>query len=509
MNADTGDDVVGVKELPPDPTLASAVGRHHTLESALADLIDNSIDAEARRVHVRLLTRDGAVESIWVADDGKGMAEHSIDTAMTYAAKRDYAPDDLGHFGVGMKAASLSQADQLTVYSRAPSYSPVGRRISIDMPTRVGELDSAAAGRKLDGARTPFPIDRGTLVEWTGLRNVIDTVRADERLRWLEQTTERVRTHLGLTFHRILARGALAITVDQFDLEADDSGVLRTVEPIDPFAFPARAAGGVDVRLRALLDGASMRVRFIVWPSASTALAAYRLFGDPGGVYQGIYAYRRDRLLQIGGWNQLALHSSELDLVRVAIDVDDTMARHVSINPEKSGLELDATLRAAIEESVAADGQTFADLLQRGRDARRESRTRRRSDVVVAEPGRGFGAEVLRAFEESTVASDAGPVHVRWRHLAVAEPIEIDLENRTIWLNARHREAIAPTSGGESADAPFVKTLLLLLFSEYFDDSYLGAYKKRELEARKEVLAAALDEEIVLRRLRERDERRG
>jgi hypothetical protein len=129
--------------------------------------------------------------------------------------------------------------------------------------------------------------------------------------------------------------------------------------------------------------------------------------------------------------------------------------------------------------------------------------------VVVVEPGRGFGADVLRAFEESTVASESGPVAVRWRNLPADEPIDLDLEQRTIWMNARYREVIAPTSGGETADAAFVKTLLLLLFSEYFDDDYLGAFKKRQLAARKEVLSAALDDEIVLRRLQERDGSHG
>jgi hypothetical protein len=506
MTTERDDDVVATRELPPDPTLAAAVGRHHTLESAVADLVDNSIDAKARRVHIRLLTRDAAVESIRIADDGDGLPEHTTDRAMTYAAKRDYGDGDLGHFGVGMKAASLSQAEQLTVFSRAAGYSPVGRRISVDAPTVVAELASDAAGRVLDGGRMPFPVEHGTVVEWSGLRNVLDTTRREERLRWLDATVERLRTHLGITFHRLVARGDIEITVDEFDLSLNDTGLLRTVTPIDPLAYPAGARGGRSTLLRGEIDGRGFDIRACIWPPQLTGLASFRLFGDPGGVYQGLYAYRRDRLLQIGGWNQLALHTSDLDLVRVSLDVDDVLARHVSNNPEKSGLELDAALRAAVEAAVDTDGDTFGDLLYSARDIRRSSRTRRRSDVVVASPGRGFGADVLEAFEQSTVASPSGPVDVRWRNLAGDAPFEIDLERRTIWLNVRHREIIAPSSEGETTDAAFVKTLLLLLFSEYFDDSYLGAYKKIELEARREVLSAAIDDEIVLRRLKEREE---
>lgn len=103
------------------------------------------------------------------------------------------------------------------------------------------------------------------------------------------------------------------------------------------------------------------------------------------------------------------------------------------------------------------------------------------------------------------MASDYGPVDVRWRNMG-DEPVLVDIESRTVWLNARYREAIAPDSRGEPTDAAFVKTLVLLLFSRHFEGVYLGAFEKRHIDAWQDLLAAALDDEITLRRLRERDE---
>ena len=53
--------VVSHREVPPDPSIADAVGTRHELPTALADLVDNAVDAGASRVHVRFLTSNGTL----------------------------------------------------------------------------------------------------------------------------------------------------------------------------------------------------------------------------------------------------------------------------------------------------------------------------------------------------------------------------------------------------------------------------------------------------------------
>ena len=139
--------------VPPDPSIADAVGTHHELATALADLVDNAIDADARRVHIRFLTRGGTLTDLLVMDDGRGMDGAAIDAAMTFARTRAYDEHDLGHYGLGLKAASLSQADVLDVCSRAVGGVPVGRRITRDAPSCVETLDPHQVGDAL--ARRP------------------------------------------------------------------------------------------------------------------------------------------------------------------------------------------------------------------------------------------------------------------------------------------------------------------------------------------------------------------
>jgi hypothetical protein len=43
----------GAVSLPPDPHALDSLGRNHSLPTALADLVDNSIDAHATHVQIR------------------------------------------------------------------------------------------------------------------------------------------------------------------------------------------------------------------------------------------------------------------------------------------------------------------------------------------------------------------------------------------------------------------------------------------------------------------------
>lgn len=96
---------------PPNPAAMIEALRDigYSLEAAVADIIDNSITAHARNVHIRFgWERDQP----WLAvvDDGHGMSETELVEAMRPGSRnpRDQrARDDLGRFGLGLKTASF------------------------------------------------------------------------------------------------------------------------------------------------------------------------------------------------------------------------------------------------------------------------------------------------------------------------------------------------------------------------------------------------------------------
>lgn len=500
------DDIAAVshKDVPPDPAIADAVGTRHELPTALADLVDNAIDAGAGRVHIRFLTSGGALTGLLVIDDGRGMDGAAIDAAMTFARRRHYDERDLGHYGLGLKAASLSQADVLDVCSRTVGGLPVGRRIAKDHPTRVDTLDPRQVGEWLSEPSSRIPgatSSYGTVIRWRGFRTALSSPDPAELTAWLSERIEVLRSHLGIVFHRILERSTVDIGIDEFDTDVGEAGAVRRVRALDPLA---RDVGGVRlIPLHGAVNGRPFEL--------TGALLTEHAFRDPAvqastrasaaANGQGLYIYRKDRLLQIGGWGSIIRDGRDWDYLRICLDVDDSMLGAVQINPEKSGVVLDADMSRAVRSAAGADGCSFTDLLDRARSVASESRKRTRRPIVLVEPSRGLSRRMYDAVAGAVEFLDADPIDIRWRRLPDESLVDVDVERRTLWLNDLYRPALSGTSHPE--DAPLLKTLLLLLHSHFFEGSYLGDREKRELGAWADIIRAALEEELEHRAIEE------
>lgn len=109
-------------ENPPDASALMTSARsfgNYDLSGALADLIDNCIDAKAANVDITCRFNGGDPE-VRVLDNGSGMSREELCAAMRPASRNPNetrSPDELGRFGWGMKSASLSQCRRLTVLS--------------------------------------------------------------------------------------------------------------------------------------------------------------------------------------------------------------------------------------------------------------------------------------------------------------------------------------------------------------------------------------------------------
>lgn len=125
------------EEAAPDPcamiTSMRAIG--YRIETAIADLIDNSITAGAKHIRIRFQWNQGAP---WFSmlDDGQGMNEAELVTAMRPGSRDpllERHKNDLGRFGFGLKTASFSQAKILKVFAlRAGNSQIFGRSWDLD-----------------------------------------------------------------------------------------------------------------------------------------------------------------------------------------------------------------------------------------------------------------------------------------------------------------------------------------------------------------------------------------
>lgn len=495
---------VSSRTVPPDPSIADALGAHHELPTALADLVDNSIDAGASQVRIRILTEDDYVTGMLVIDDGRGMDEAGIDAAMALSRRRDYGEADLGHYGLGLKAASLSQADTLDVYARVIGGVPVGRRITREEPTLVQSLDAGQVGEVLEGPLVRMtdsaPLS-GAIIHWRGFRAAVVAPDRDERRSWLSRLVENIRGHLGLVFHRIIARGDVEISVDEYDLGLGRAGSARRVQALDPLALDATAAypyrlagevGEIPFDLTAVILKGGML-------NAPVVEISRRL--SPAEAGQGLYVYRNDRLLQLGGWNSVIDGGRDYANLRISLDVGDSLLDVVRINPEKSGVVLEPEMGRAIHASVGQNIGTFSELLASARGAAAEGRRREPRPIRLVEPVGGLGRDIYDTILDSVEFADADPIRIRWERMPANRLVEVDHERRLLRINDRHRRVFSTST--DPQDAPLLKTLVYLLYSHFFEGAFLGAREKREVEAFGRIIETALADELRRRGVEE------
>jgi hypothetical protein len=210
---------------------------------------------------------------------------------------------------------------------------------------------------------------------------------------------------------------------------------------------------------------------------------------------QGIYVYRNDRVIQAGGWNDLVLTDADLQLARVAIEVDSRMSGW-RMSPQKTRVEWDASVSQTITQAVGEDGTTWARYLDEARAAYKRARaghSRRRKTIA---PGKGFSPLLRRALGDTFEhVPGQAPIEIRWRRFIDDTFIEVDRDTRTIWLNQSYRHLVNGGLQGSLNDAPLLKAAIYLLAENLFQGHFLGAKDKDDLTVLQEILTAGAQAE--------------
>ncbi|MFI6827895.1 ATP-binding protein [Kribbella sp. NPDC050241] len=496
----TASDVVETIRLEPDAGLVKSLGANHILETAVADLVDNCLDAGATRVAIHLLTGRDRLVQVEVIDNGNGMDSTAADLAMTLGHQREYAVNDLGHFGIGMKAASFGHADVLTVWSSRYGATPVGRRIrrtdfskdfSCEVLSGHAAADAEAHRRRVTGT------GQGTSVVWTELRGTYRGANTEEARTWMANAERSLRSHLGVTFHRLIAKNTLDIEILVDELEYADEAIGTPVKAIDPFAYARSGHPDYPRTIVAESGGQRIAMHCHIWPP-KVDIPGFRINGKPGDRFQGFYIYRNDRLLQVGGWSAIANFSLQRQLARVVLDDEAAIGSFLTMNPEKAGLRFEPVFRDALAHAAADDGTTFDAYLKDAEACYVEGNRRisRRQPVIA--PEKGFAPKLRKSIGAELPLLRSDSLNLQWKKLPEGEFIDIDFGNSTLWLNARYRYLFAPERGSLN-DAPLVKALLFLLTHNVFEGAHLGPKDKDNIALWRAVLGAAVEAEEEMR----------
>jgi len=249
-------------------------GGTYTLQELIADIIDNSIDATqpggAVDVEVEFGRCDYSEENkewdglngpdrpyVMITDNAGGMGPETLSRAMGKGHMKERDPWELGHYGVGLKKSSLSNAYEITVFTKQSGAEALCSRYSscyIDKYNHNAVIDASEIEEIFpwmtqtdaweDAESRISKMESGTVVLLEGIPTLQKSAgsNVDEGLA-LDEHIEETQAALGLVFHKYLQEGGAKIdykdpaTGEQksitkgLNIEVDG----EEVEPIDPF----------------------------------------------------------------------------------------------------------------------------------------------------------------------------------------------------------------------------------------------------------------------------------
>lgn len=305
-----------------------AVG--YNIETAIADIIDNSVSAGASNIWVDYKW-DGPETTIFITDDGHGMNNEELIQAMRPAGQgplEERSPNDLGRFGLGLKTASFSQCRKFCVISKKKGCKPFYWTWDLDY---VNQSKAWNILRYKPDEENLYKImnktETGTVVIWWDIDRLIkDSSVSDEKAkRRLLEFMESTKNHLGMVFHRFI-EGGLNIYFRE-----------RKISPWDPFMT---GTTGIQTRPETKIVGGQIAIQGFVLPHRSKLTPEQYNYGkgprDSWTNHQGFYIYRNNRLLVAGDWLGMFKKETHYDLCRIKLDMTSNFDNEWHLDIKKS-----------------------------------------------------------------------------------------------------------------------------------------------------------------------------
>lgn len=334
----------------------------HSLPSAVADLVDNSLSHGAREICITFPSPNEGGRWMCIRDDGTGMTPVGLRNAMKIGHQRDYDDADLGKFGYGLKGAAWSQADRLTVVSKA-----AGDKVA----TLTWDKEHLAKTRRWALLNDPVAPehassveigDSGTAVLLTQMRPAMEPVKGKVDSPYAQELAA-IKSHLELVFHRYLegkARGREKVVIrlnndtlrannpmghpltkeyDQHRIELPGSTPDKTPALyVRAYVTPNEAEFDEYIKAMSPLEQRVERERHTLNGRANDA--------------QGLYFYRLDRLIKWGGWEDLFAKDEHTKLIRVAIDFDRLADEQLQVDISKQLVRLPFAIVKPLEDLI-------------------------------------------------------------------------------------------------------------------------------------------------------------
>lgn len=355
-------------ELLPDPSrlMEGLRDTGYQFNTAIADIVDNSIAADADVVELTLLMDLRGSVRITVADNGTGMNRDGLLNAMKYGSDRRANAASLGKFGLGLKTASTAFCQSLSVISRDSGTAPLlSATWDLEHVTKTGKwellvtdkVDTQAAAILEKVAHN----HAGTVVLWSKVDRLFQreykNKGGSQAQAALKKNVASLREHLGMVYQRFLdpddARArTVVIKVDGKAVEAWDPFRVKVSDLVAQEDVPTDFDG----------KSANFQVKAYILPRKneypSPEEEENARLGNAG---QGIYIYRENRLIHEADWLGMFSKEPHGTLLRVEFSFDNQLDEAFHIDIKKSQIILNGDLWTWLKDEFLTAPRREAD----------------------------------------------------------------------------------------------------------------------------------------------------
>lgn len=337
----------------------------YNINSSIADIVDNALTGRVSADTIQIFLRRNKDHQIIarIKDNGKGMTKDELRNAMRIGADANYKAGDLGKFGMGMKTASLSHCNILTVISKTKNKEISGFRWDLAHVKDTGEWSLL----ELDNDRISLIIeeedlqllDQGTIILWDDLSLINSEYNSKKNQKladnYLYRRTENLKLHLRMVFHRFLDKGNtvardITLQLNHVNLDAWDP-FCRSEEKTSKVLLDSKLSNVyINNYIEPVIIGA------YVLPNKE-GFSSEKAWKEAKGLLswndsQGYYIYRANRLIRFGGWHGTKAKDEHDKLARLSIDIAPELDDEFRITVNKNKVELPEILFQHLKNSV-------------------------------------------------------------------------------------------------------------------------------------------------------------
>ena len=447
-------------ENPPDParTIEGLRDTGYRFETAIADIIDNSIAAEATTVDLKASMDFRGNIRVSIADNGIGMSRDGLIKAMRYGSPERPDPSSLGKFGMGLKTASTAFCRKLSVTSRPSGDAPPQRATwDLDHVVHAGKWElllSDPPDEDLNHLEEIAPDHSGAVVVWEEVDRLLKLYSSPggkHAQNALNRYVDNLRDHVAMVYQRFLDPGdsrapTIAITINGEKVEAWNPFFEQEAELVaspDPIAVEFEDRDGI---------AGEFAVRAFVLPRReefSTDDEAKR--ARIGNEYQGVYVYRENRLIYGPDWLGIYQKEPHGSLLRVEFSFDHRLDEAFHVDIKKSQISLNEDLYNWLSSDFLPAPRRAAD--ERYRQGRKKKAQEKAaggahdsSNRTISNREKDVDQAKVEVLNEETgeveITNSGGRVRMKLRLSTATKPGEVhvqpveELEDGMLWSPA-------------------------------------------------------------------------